>query len=80
MTEKLGFVTAGSLNKGIEVKLDGGASIEDMAVGRYVTIDRWASEDAFRAFRLQHDADYEAVDRSCDALTSAESRIGAFTV
>ncbi len=48
--------------------------------GRYVTIDRWASEDAFRAFRLQHDADYEAVDRSCDALTSAESRIGAFTV
>ncbi len=39
MTEKLGFVTAGSLNKGIEVKLDGGASIEDMAVGRYVTIE-----------------------------------------
>ncbi|APV45453.1 hypothetical protein Dform_02149 [Dehalogenimonas formicexedens] len=39
MTEKLGIVTAGSLNKGIEVKLDGLASIEDMAVGRYVTIE-----------------------------------------
>ncbi|MEL7562938.1 ATP-binding protein [Dehalogenimonas sp. 4OHTPN] len=39
MTEKLGIVTAGSLNKGIEVKLDGGSSIEDMAVGRYVTIE-----------------------------------------
>ena len=36
---KLGIVTAGSLNKGIEVKLDGAASIEDMAVGRYVTIE-----------------------------------------
>ena len=35
----LGIVTAGSLNKGIEVKLDGTASIEDMAVGRYVTIE-----------------------------------------
>jgi uncharacterized protein len=39
MTEKLGIVTAGSLNKGIEVKLDGNASIEDIAVGRYVTIE-----------------------------------------
>lgn len=36
---KLGIVTAGSLNKGIEVKLDGSSSIEDMAVGRYVTIE-----------------------------------------
>ncbi|AKG54346.1 DNA helicase [Dehalogenimonas sp. WBC-2] len=39
MEHKLGIVTAGSLNKGIEVKLDGAASIEDMAVGRYVTIE-----------------------------------------
>jgi heme-degrading monooxygenase HmoA len=48
--------------------------------GRYVTIDRWASEDAFRAFRAQHDAEYESVDRACDDLTSTETRIGAFTV
>lgn len=46
--------------------------------GRYVTVDRWDSEDAFRAFRAQYDADYEAVDRSCDAITSSETRIGAF--
>ncbi|MDV2989571.1 MAG: ATP-binding protein [Dehalogenimonas sp.] len=39
MEHHLGIVTAGSLNKGIEVKLDGAASIEDMAVGRYVTIE-----------------------------------------
>lgn len=34
----LGVVVAGSLNKGIEVRLDGRASVEDMAVGRYVTV------------------------------------------
>src|ERR1022692_1297875 len=46
--------------------------------GRYVTIDRWTSEDAFRAFRAQYDQDYEAIDRACDSLTAAETRIGAF--
>jgi heme-degrading monooxygenase HmoA len=46
--------------------------------GRYVTVDRWQSEEAFRAFRAQHDPDYEAIDRACDSLTSAETRIGAF--
>jgi len=46
--------------------------------GRYVTIDRWRSEEAFRAFRAEHDPDYEALDRSCDSLTAAETRIGAF--
>jgi heme-degrading monooxygenase HmoA len=46
--------------------------------GRYVTVDRWQSEDAFRAFRVQHDSAYEQLDRSCDSLTSAETRIGAF--
>jgi len=38
-TERLGIVVSGSLNKGIEVKLDSSASVEDMAVGRYVTIE-----------------------------------------
>jgi len=47
--------------------------------GRYLTIDRWQSEDAFRAFRKQHDADYEALDRACDALTASEQRVGAFS-
>ena len=46
--------------------------------GRYVTIDRWSSEEAFRAFRAQHDPDYEAIDRECDSLTASETRIGAF--
>jgi len=37
-TQRLGIVVAGSLNKGVEVRLDSSASVEDIAVGRYVTI------------------------------------------
>jgi heme-degrading monooxygenase HmoA len=48
--------------------------------GSYLTIDRWANEEAFRAFRKSHDEDYEVLDRSCDALTSRETRIGAYTL
>ena len=48
--------------------------------GRYLTIDRWASEDAYRSFRKENDAAYEALDRTCDALTSRETRIGTYTV
>jgi len=48
--------------------------------GSYLTIDRWASEEAFRAFRKDHDAEYETIDLASDALTSRETRIGAYTV
>jgi heme-degrading monooxygenase HmoA len=47
--------------------------------GSYLTIDRWASEEDFRTFRKDHDTAYEALDRSCDPLTSRETRIGAYT-
>ena len=47
--------------------------------GSYLTIDRWKSEAAFRDFRREHDADYEKIDRECDALTAKETRIGAYT-
>ncbi len=48
--------------------------------GGYLTIDRWASEDDFRAFRRDHDQAYETLDRACDALTARETRIGAYSV
>jgi len=48
--------------------------------GGYLTIDRWTSEEDFRAFRKDHDAEYESLDRSSDALTSREARIGAYIV
>jgi len=37
--QRLGIVVSGSLNKGVEVRLDSSASVEDMAVGHYVTIE-----------------------------------------
>jgi DNA helicase HerA-like ATPase len=37
-TRELGIVISGSLSKGLEVKLNPGAPVEDIAVGRYVTI------------------------------------------
>ena len=46
--------------------------------GSYLTIDRWTSEEAFRTFRKDHDAEYEKVDRACDDLTAKETRIGAY--
>ena len=48
--------------------------------GNYLTIDRWASEEAFRSFRKDHDEEYETLDRTCDSLTARETRIGAYTV
>ncbi len=36
---RLGLVVAGSLTEGLDVRLDPGVSIEEMAVGRYVVID-----------------------------------------
>jgi len=38
-SQKLGIVVSGSLTKGVEVRLDSSATVEEMAVGRYVTIE-----------------------------------------
>ena len=37
--QRLGIVVSGSLSEGVEVRLDSSASVEDMAVGRFVTIE-----------------------------------------
>jgi len=39
MTDRLGIVTSASLDRGIDVRLDSPVSVEDMVVGRYVTIE-----------------------------------------
>jgi DNA helicase HerA-like ATPase len=39
MTDRLGIVTTASLEKGVDVRLDTPVSVEDMVVGRYVTIE-----------------------------------------
>ena len=44
----------------------------------YVTIDRWRDRSDWLGFQVEHEADYRALDASCESLTAAEERIGAF--
>jgi heme-degrading monooxygenase HmoA len=46
---------------------------------RYVTIDRWESIDAYRAFRACYSRQYEDLDRLCDGLTTHEAALGEFS-
>jgi len=46
--------------------------------GRYVTIDRWDSREAFLAFKRAHAEAYCRLDRQCEPLTLSEKPIGAF--
>lgn len=44
--------------------------------GRYFTLDRWASCEAFERFHREHREAYEALDRRCEGLTVSETHIG----
>ena len=46
--------------------------------GRYLTIDTWESEAAYTSFRRRFSKEFEEIDRTGEALTQSESRIGAF--
>ncbi len=46
--------------------------------GRYLTFDQWTSREAFRQFKQAHQADYDAFDQQCEALTDNESLFGEF--
>jgi uncharacterized protein len=59
--QRLGMVVAGSLNEGVEIKLDGNTLIEGIAVGSYVTIDGQTSR---KYFGLVTDITLEATDRA----------------
>ena len=52
--------------------------LRPVAGRRYLTIDRWTSAEAFVAFRDRWQADYEALDRSCERLTEREVLVGRF--
>ncbi len=42
------------------------------AGGWYRTVDRWESAAAYERFQRTWRSEYEALDRACEALTSAE--------
>jgi heme-degrading monooxygenase HmoA len=46
--------------------------------GRYLTMDRWASREAFDAFHQQFKTEYDFVDRLHAGIATTENRIGAF--
>jgi quinol monooxygenase YgiN len=48
--------------------------------GRYVTIDRWQSAEAYRLFRQNFSEQYQALDKICDGLTKKETDLGSFLV
>jgi uncharacterized protein len=46
----------------------------------YIVTDRWRDAAAFEAFRMEHGADYDALDAACERLTLAERPLGHFAV
>jgi heme-degrading monooxygenase HmoA len=46
--------------------------------GRYLTIDYWVSKRAFVNFKKQKRAEYEELDRRCEAFTQKEKILGEF--
>jgi heme-degrading monooxygenase HmoA len=45
---------------------------------RYLTIDRWESIEAWRAFRSRFAEDYERLDRELEGLASREAALGDY--
>lgn len=44
--------------------------------GRFLTLDYWRSEEEFKSFREQNQAEYKRIDRECEQLTEAETCLG----
>jgi heme-degrading monooxygenase HmoA len=45
---------------------------------RYITIDRWESEAAYRSFRARFAAEYTELDERCQCLTTQELSLGHY--
>lgn len=54
--------------------------LKDRSVsGRYITIDRWRSEESHDHFRRNFAVEYAQLDNECNTLTSDEQFLGAFS-
>jgi heme-degrading monooxygenase HmoA len=47
---------------------------------RFVTIDYWDSEEAWKTFRSAASDEFEALDQHCENYTQSEREIGVFSV
>lgn len=52
--------------------------VDDRTPGRFLTIDRWRTAEAYFRFRERHAEAYADLDQQCAALTESEQRIGEF--
>ena len=48
--------------------------------GRYLTIDRWRSAEAYLSFRESYREQYRALDQICEGFTTQETNLGSFLV
>lgn len=48
------------------------------APNQYLLWDCWDSLASFDRFKQDHDADYAALDKRCEALTEEETKLGVF--
>jgi heme-degrading monooxygenase HmoA len=46
---------------------------------RFLTVDRWTDEEAYRRFRAQRAAEFDALDAQGARLMLAERELGRFT-
>jgi heme-degrading monooxygenase HmoA len=47
--------------------------------GRFVTIDRWRSEEDYASFRHEFATEYAQLDTDCQRLTQHERMLGTFS-
>ncbi len=47
--------------------------------GQYISVDRWASKEAYDQFRKQRLDEYKAIDERMEPLMEFESHIGSYT-
>lgn len=45
---------------------------------RYITIDRWKTEQAYKSFREKYANEYITQDKLCEGLTKEEKFLGSF--
>lgn len=51
---------------------------ENSAPDRYLTIDRWISQQAYEEFKRDWKSEYESLDAECEGLTTQEIAFGNF--
>lgn len=51
---------------------------ENGAPDRYLTIDRWISQQAYEEFKRDWKSEYESLDAECEGLTLRETLLGKY--